>query len=194
MKDIIRRLHDDTMNGNSESKEMMSHLRQRYYCLNLAAQLQAFIHKCQTFFRSKLIAKHHLRPPLQKIYDPSNEPEDLLEIDLVRPFRLLTVSRTLLQQSTCSQSTCLLSPWDRPTHNRSSRVWYRTLPDTRTSRTPYSQQRHSAHCRSSETNDRKAGVSIKHAAIKHAQTISMIERTHQKMRSILKSNISGDQP
>ena len=39
----------------------------------------------------------------------------------------------------------------------------------------------------------QAVISIKHAIIKHAQTIGMIQRTHQKMKTILMGIISADQ-
>ena len=64
---------------------MLYHLRQGYYCSNLAAKVQAFTNNCQTCIRSKPIVKQQQRPPLQKIYDPSNGPEDVLEIDLLGP-------------------------------------------------------------------------------------------------------------
>ena len=35
--------------------------------------------------KSKSVKEPQLRPPLQKIYDPCDGPEDLLEIDIVGP-------------------------------------------------------------------------------------------------------------
>ena len=40
----------------------------------------------------------------------------------------------------------------------------------------------------------QAQISIKHTSIKHAQTLGMTEQTHQKLQTILKINISADQP
>ena len=40
----------------------------------------------------------------------------------------------------------------------------------------------------------RAGISIKPATVNYAQTIGMIERTHQKLKTILKININVDQP
>ena len=85
MKYIIRTLHETIMQGQPVSKKQLYYLRQKYYCPNLIPTVQAFIWNCQTCIRSKPIAKRHLQPPLQKIYNPSNGPEDLLEIDLVGP-------------------------------------------------------------------------------------------------------------
>ena len=39
-----------------------------------------------------------------------------------------------------------------------------------------------------------AGIKIEPATVKHAQTIGMIERSHQKLEQILKINISLDSP
>ena len=40
----------------------------------------------------------------------------------------------------------------------------------------------------------KAGIKVSHATIKHAQTIGMIERSHQRLKQILKTNVSADHP
>ena len=40
----------------------------------------------------------------------------------------------------------------------------------------------------------KAGIKVSHATIKHAQTIGMIERSHQRLKQILKINVSADRP
>ena len=39
-----------------------------------------------------------------------------------------------------------------------------------------------------------AGFKIEHATVKHAQTIGMVERSHQKLKQILKINISAESP
>ena len=38
------------------------------------------------------------------------------------------------------------------------------------------------------------GIRIEHATTKHAQTIGMIERTHQKLKTILNIEIIAEQP
>ena len=39
-----------------------------------------------------------------------------------------------------------------------------------------------------------AGIKIDHATVKHAQTIGMVERSHQELKQILKINVSADSP
>ena len=41
---------------------------------------------------------------------------------------------------------------------------------------------------------KQSGIKIDHATIKHAQTIGMIERNHQKLKQILKINVAADTP
>ena len=36
------------------------------------------------------------------------------------------------------------------------------------------------------------GIKIKHATVKHAQTIGMVERSHQRLKQILKINVEAD--
>ena len=61
MRDMIRTLHEDIMERQTVVHKILYHLRQRYYCLNFAAKVQAFMNNLQTCIRSKLIAKQHLR-------------------------------------------------------------------------------------------------------------------------------------
>ena len=41
---------------------------------------------------------------------------------------------------------------------------------------------------------RTAGIQIEHATVKHAQTIGMVERSHQRQKLILKINVAADSP
>ena len=38
------------------------------------------------------------------------------------------------------------------------------------------------------------GIQIEHATIKHAQTIGLVEHTHEKLKQILKINVAADFP
>ena len=40
----------------------------------------------------------------------------------------------------------------------------------------------------------RAGIKVSHATIKHAQSIGMVERSHQRLKQILKINVSADRP
>ena len=40
----------------------------------------------------------------------------------------------------------------------------------------------------------ESGIKINHATLKHAQTIRRVQRTHQKLKKILKVNVAADKP
>ena len=41
---------------------------------------------------------------------------------------------------------------------------------------------------------KEAGIHIGHATVKHAQTIDLVERTHQKLKQIMTINVAADTP
>ena len=84
MLDIVRTLHSNPpMQRQPGSKKMLYELRKRTYLPNLAIKVQETIEGCKFCAQSKRVINAQLKPPLQKIYDPSNGPEDIMEIDLV---------------------------------------------------------------------------------------------------------------
>ena len=54
-------------------------------------------------------------------------------------------------------------------------------------------QKFGFHCRSNDKTMEEAGLSTKHATVKHAQIVSLIERNHQKLKTILEVYVTGDQ-
>ena len=145
--------------------------------------------------RSKSTNESNLLPPLQKIYDPCNGPTDLLEIDIVGPLpasngftHILTAidvfSRymfavPLRKPDTKSVINALLSVFAKhayvPTHIITDKgsVFTAELFEQLT---------------------KTAGIEISHATIKHAQTIGMVERSHAKLKKILKIHVNVDRP
>ena len=73
------------MQGHPGSKKMLYELRKRYCSPNLAIKVQDTIYGCKLCAHSKRPNNSQLKPPLQKIYDPSNGPDDLMVNDLVGP-------------------------------------------------------------------------------------------------------------
>ena len=161
---------------------MLSQLRQRHYCPNLATKVQAFIINCQICPRTKLITKQHLRPPLQKIYDPIKALKNLLGIDLVGPLphsNGFTYIRTAVD---VFSRYIFAIPFRRP--NEQSVVKGLILIFTRHAYVPNTILTDKGTTFAAQVVKQtkvQAGISSKHATIKHAQTIGMLERTHQKL-------------
>ena len=82
---IIRALHINPVQGHPGLKKTLHELRKRYYSPNLACKVQKVLDGCENCMKSKSIKESQLRPQLQKIDDPCDGPEDMLEIDIVGP-------------------------------------------------------------------------------------------------------------
>ena len=182
------------MQGHPGSKKTLYHLRQRYYSSNLDANVHAFIGNCQSCIWSKLIAKQQPRPPLQKIYDPINGLQDLLENDLVGPLPPSNSYTYILTAVNVFSKVMFAIPLRRPFAQwvvKSLILVFRrhvyipnTIPaDKGTAVTE----------KVVKMTMEQAGICLKQATFKRAQTIRLLERTHQKLKTIFKINISADQ-
>ena len=194
MKNLIRSLHEDIMQGHWGSKNMLYHLRQRYYCPNLVRQSTSHNNKCQTCIRSKPLAKQHLRPPLQKNYYPNNGPEHLLEIDSGGPlppsdgFRSILIAVAVFSRY---RIAILMRRPDAQSAVKGLKSIFTThayvpnniLLDKGTTFTAEAVKR----------TVKQAGISNRHAFTKQAQKIGIIDPFHQKLDTFLMKNISTDQ-
>ena len=145
--------------------------------------------------KSKSVKETQLRPPLQKIYDPCDGPEDLLEIDIVGPLPASNGFTHILTAVDVFSRYLFAVPLKRPdTHSvvrgllsiftKHAYVPKHILTDKGTAFT--------AELLSEIA--KAADIHISHATIKHAQTIGMVERTHAKLKKILKISVNADRP
>ena len=174
---------------------MLHELRKRNYSPNLSELVLQYVSNCQDCIRAKPIRKAAITPPLQQIYDPCNGPEDILEIDLVGELppangftHILTAcdyfSRYLFAIPIRKPDTKSVVEALMQIFTQHSYVPKTILTDKGTT---FTSQLLNALMES-------AGIKIEHASVKHAQTIGMVERSHQKLKQILKINISADSP
>ena len=82
---IIRALHNSPVQGHPDLKKMLHELRKKYNLPSSPTKVQTVIEGCENCMKSKSVKESQLRPPLQKIYDPFDGAEDMLEIDIVCP-------------------------------------------------------------------------------------------------------------
>ena len=192
---IIRTLHNSPVQGHPGLKKMFYELRKRYYSPNLACKVQKVLDGCENCMKSKSVKETQLRPPLQKIYDPCDGPEDLLEIDIVGPLPASNGFTHILTAVDVFSRYLFAVPLKRPdTHSvvrgllsiftKHAYVPKHILTDKGTAFT--------AELLSEIA--KAADIHISHATIKHAQTIGMVERTHAKLKKILKISVNADRP
>ena len=192
---IIRTMHGDPMQGHPGASKMLCERRKRYYIPNLTEKVQIFVNNCQECIKAKPANPNTLIPPLEPIYDPCNGPKDVLEIDLVGELPRSNGYSHILTACVCF-----------------SRYLFAILirkPDTKSvvdalldifSKHAYVPKHIITDKGSAFTSQvitelmNKAEIRVSHATIKHAQTIGMIERSHQRLKQILKTNVSVDRP
>ena len=145
--------------------------------------------------KSKNVKESQLRPPLQQIYEPCDGPEDMLEIDIVGPLPALNGFTHILMAIDIFSRYLFAVPLKRPdTHSvvigllsiftRHAYVPKHILMDKGTAFT----------AELLTEMAKAADIYISHATIKHAQTIGMVERSHAKLKKILKISVNADRP
>ena len=192
---IIRTMHGDPMQGHPGAPKMLSELRKRYYVPNLTEKVQEFVNNCQECIKTKPAKPNTLIPPLEPIYDPCNGPEDVLEIDLVGELPRSNGYSHILTACDYFSRYLFAIPIRKP----DTKSVVNALLDIFTKHA-YVPKHIITDKGSAFTSEvitelmNKAGIKVSHATIKHAQTIGMIERSHQRLKQVLKINVSVDRP
>ena len=192
---IVRTLHNSPVQGRPGLKKTLHELRKRYYSPNIACKIQKVLDGCENCMKSKSVKEPQLRSPLQKIYDPCDGPEDMLEIDIVGPLQASNGFTHILTAVDVFSRYLFADPLKRPDtfsvvrgllsiFTKHAYVPKHILTDKGTAFT--------AELLSEIA--KAADIHISHATIKHAQTIDMVERTHAKLKKILKISTNADRP
>ena len=192
---IIRTMHGDPMQGHPGASKMLAELRKRYYIPNLAEKVQNFVNNCQDCIKAKPVKPNTVKPPLEPIYDPCNGPEDVLEIDLVGELPRSNGYSHILTACDYFSRYLFAIPIRKP----DTKSVVEALLDifTKHAYVPKHIITDKGYAFTSQVITElmeKAGIKVSHATIKHAQTIGMIERSHQRLKQILKINVSADRP
>ena len=174
---------------------MLYELRKRYYSPNLACKVQKVLHGCENCMKSKSVKEPQLRPPLQKIYDPCDGPEDLLEMDIVGPLPASNGFTHILTAVDVFSRYLFAVPLKRPDTPSVVRGLLSIL--TKHVYVPKQILTDKGTAFTAELLSelaKAADIHISHVTIKHAQTIGMVERTHAKLKKILKISVNADRP
>ena len=192
---IVQSLHNEPLQGHLGSSKMLHQLRKRYYSPNLSEIVLQYVSNCQDCIRSKPIRKTETTPPLQQIYDPCNGPEDVLEIYLVGDLPPSNGFTHVLTACDYFSRYLFAVPIRKPdtksvvealVQNFTQHSYVPKIISTDKGSTFTSQLFNSLM--------ESAGIKIEHATVKLAQTIGMVKRSHQKLKQILKINVSADSP
>ena len=148
------------------------------------------IQNCAICIQSKPAKPEHIKTPLQELMSITNTPEELMQIDLLGKFTppsggynyILTAidvfSRYLFAVPIRHASTTEIVDALTSIFARHAYLPTKIITDKGTAFT------------SNQMTDlmQSLNITVKHATIKHAQSIGMVERSHSNIKRILKCN------
>ena len=195
MLEIIKFLHSNPVQGHPSSKTMIHELRKRYYSPSLAEKTQKQLEHCETCMRSKFTNESKIRLPLQKIYDPCNGPTDLMEVDIVGPLPASNGFTHIMTAIDVFSRYLFAVPLRKP--NTPSVVNAQLSVFAKHAYVPTHILTDKGSVFTAELFQKLTktiGIEISHATKKHEQTIGMVERSHAKLKKILKIHVNVDSP
>ena len=192
---IIKTMHGDPMQGHPGSSKMLVELRKRYYMPGLSEHVAKYGSNCTDCIKDKPVDPKRLVPPLEKIYDPCNGPEDVLEIDLVGKLPCSNGYTHILTACDYFSRYLFAVPIRKPDPKSVVNALMQIFTQHAYVPKTIITDKGTAFTSSIMTEIKKtAGIKIEHATVRPAQIIGMVERSHQKLKQILKVNISADSP
>ena len=154
-----------------------------------------YVSNCIECIKAKPVNPKRLTPPLEKIYDPCNGPEDVLEIDLVGELPNSNGYTHILTACDYFSRYLFAVPIRKPDAKSVVKALMQIFTQHAYVPKTIITDKCTAFISSIMTEIMKtAGIKIDHATVKHAQTIGMLERSHQKLKQNLNLNVSADSP
>ena len=145
--------------------------------------------------KSKSVKESHLRPPLQKIYDMCDGAEDMLEIGIVGPLPASIGFTHFLTAIDVFSRYQFAVPLERPDTQSVVKGLLSIFTTHAYVPKHILTDKGTVFIAELLTELAKAAyMHISHATIKHAQTIGMVERSHAKLKKILKISVNADRP
>ena len=187
-REVVYRLHNSKTAGHFGTTKTIEEFRKRFYFPNFTEFLVSTIKNCLPCLQLKRVPSKHLRTPLQPVSSLHSYPGELLQIDLVGPLKsphyryaltaidvftkyLFAVPLTNVRADTIARE--LTSIFFRHSY----------LPQTILSDMGSSFVSELMH-----ELTKLLEVELKHATLKHPQSVGVVERAHSSLKRILKLN------
>ena len=187
-KEVVYRLHNSRLAGHLGIVKTVEEFRKRFYFPNFTEYLISVIKNCLTCLQTKLISNNSLKTLLQPISSLQSFPGDMLQIDLVGPFKspvykyVLTgidvFSKYLFAKPLTSASAQKVATELAAIFFSHSYIPHTILSDLGSKFV--SDLMHEL-CTLLE-------IKLKQATLKHPQTVGVVERSHSALKRILKLN------
>ena len=190
-KEVLYRLHNSRTAGHNGINRIIQEFRQRFYFPGFTEQLLDLVKNCLTCLQLRKANEKHLRPSLQPLSSLQSYPGDMLQIDLVGTFNSPVYKYVLSGIDVFSKFLFAV-----PLTNASADTVARELvkiffnhsyiPETILSDLGTTFTSSLLH----ELTE-LLEIKLKHATLKHPQTIGVVERSHAALKRILKINTNS---
>ena len=192
-KEILYRLHNSKLSGQIGITRTVAEFRNRFYFPGFTEYLIDYIRNCLTCWQLKTAKNVTLRPPLQPVSSEQHYPGDVMQIDIIGPFDSNQYRFALTAVDVFSKYIFAipLSKTDRPTVSKSLvSIFFRY------SYIPYMIIADLGSVFTSDLMHELASlleIKLRHATLKHAQSVGVVERSHLSMKGIVRlaSNQTG---
>ena len=186
LKVLLQSLHGTAAKHPGISK-MLQEIRQKYYFPSIATYVRNWVRDRQICFQDKRIKNTGITPELIHILEWDLEPEDLMQIDLLPELPRSVGYENIITAIDVFSRYAIAYPVSNPTAVNTAKVfidimirhaYLPTLIITDKGSVFVSQVIHEVA--------EILGINLKHATIKHAQTIGVLERAHARIKTSLK--------
>ena len=187
-KETIYRLHNSQTAGHLGIKATIQEFRKRFYYPGFTEHFISFIKNCLTCLQLNRVPKSHITPKLQPVSSLQSYPGDMLQIDLVGPLKSSQYKYVLSGTDVFTKylfAVPLTNGYADTVARELVKVFFQHsyIPQTILSdlATNFTSELMSELASLLE-------VKLKHASLKHPQTIGAVERSHGPLKRILKLN------
>ena len=188
-KEVIYRLHNSPTAGHLGILRTIQEFRKRFYYPGFTEHFIDFIKNCMTCLQLKRYPNKQLRPPLQPVSSLQSYPGEMMQIDLVQQNG--PIFKYVLSGIDVFTKYLFAVPLTNGSADTVARELVKIffqhsyLPKTLLSDlgTTFTSSLMAELARLLE-------VKLKHATLKHPQTIGVVERSHDPLKRILKLNTS----
>ena len=187
-KETIYRLHISQTAGHLGIKATIQEFRKRFYYPGFTEHFISFIKNCLTCLQLSRVPKSHITPKLQPVSSLQSYPGDMLQIDLVGPRKSSQYKYVLSGIDVFTKylfAVPLTNGYADTVARELVKMFFQHsyIPQTILSDlgTNFTSELMSELAILLE-------VKLKHASLKHPQTIGAVERSHGPLKRILKLN------
>ena len=185
--EILHRLHNPKTEGHRGVRKTIEECRSRFYWPNYQEDIEAYIANCLTCIQLKPTPEQNIRPPLRGITHETSFPGDMMQIDLIGPFKPSAGYTQVMTAIDVFTKYLFAVPLRKVTARAMTDaltvIFLRHAYIPKILLTDKGSQLTSKLMKEMTT---LFDIELRHATTKHAQTIGLLERTHASLKKVLK--------